>query len=120
MIINKRELNAFTHNFFTTLKEPQQSVLLFLRNFLIEQCGLSESWKNNTPFYYYQKKWFAFISYNPKDDEIYVSFVKGFQISHPALKSEGRKQQKIYRIDPENDVDVNELNSIIKALKGKY
>jgi hypothetical protein len=104
-----------THNFFHTLNEPYQSCLLFLRNFILESSGnISESWKFHTPFYYYRKKWIAFISYHPKTKIIYIAFVDGAKIFHPSLISEGRKKMKIIYIDPEKDIDVKALKVIIK------
>ena len=91
-----------------------------MRRFFIEETGLSESWKNNTPFYYYHKKWFAFISYDPKTKEIYISFVKGGLIEHTNLVSEGRKKMKIYRINPHENIDVGELKTIVSKLKTLY
>ena len=35
--------------FFLKIPEPQQSTLLFLRQFLISEIGLQENWKFNTP-----------------------------------------------------------------------
>lgn len=106
-------------NFFCTLPEPYQSTLFFLKTNLIAQ-GLTEERKWNTPFYYYKNKWFAFISYNPKNHEIYISFVKGFKVKHPKLLSEGRKQQKIYRINPHEDINAKELIEIIELLKNQH
>lgn len=113
-------MEASIDNYFITLPEPYQSVLLFLRKFLVEESGLSEQRKHNTPFYYYKNKWFAFISYNPINHEIYISFVKGFKINHDKLLSEGRKQQKIYRINPHADINTNELSEIVNELKKMY
>jgi len=107
-------------NYFITLPEPYQSTLMFLRNFFIESLELSEQRKYNTPFYYYKDKWFAFISYNPQTHEIYISFVKGFKINHPELFAEGRKQQKIYRINAKEDIDTDELSEIVAKLKQQY
>ena len=76
--------------------------------------------KFNTPFYYYKGKWFAFISYDPKKRDIYISFVKGGQVLHPQLLSEGRKKMKIYKIFPEKDINTKELIAICKALKKVY
>ena len=51
-------------NFFLRLEKPYQSTLLYLRQFFMNEMGLQESWKFNTPFYYYKGKWFGYISYN--------------------------------------------------------
>ncbi|MCZ8284273.1 MAG: DUF1801 domain-containing protein [Bacteroidia bacterium] len=108
-------------DFFLKIPEPQRSEFLFLRHFLLEESGLEEAWKFNTPFYYFHGKWFAFISYNAKKNhELYISFVRGDLVTHPALLSEGRKQQRIYRIAPGEDIDVDALKKIVTLLKGCY
>jgi hypothetical protein len=105
-------------NFFLKIPEPQQSTLLFLRQFFMIEMELQENWKFNTPFYYHQGKWFCYLSYSAKrKHEIYIGFVKGYLIEHPSLVSEGRKQIKVYRINPEKDIKVKELIAICKALK---
>jgi hypothetical protein len=108
-------------HFFLKIPEPQQSCLLFLRRFFIEEMGLQEHWKFNTPFYYYSGKWFCYLSYSAKrKHEIYIGFVKGHQVEFPNLISEGRKQIKIFKIHPEQDIDVNSLQDIIVELKKCY
>lgn len=108
-------------DFFLKIPEPQRSGFLFLRRFFMEDAGLDEAWKFNTPFYYFKGKWFAFISYNAKKDhELYISFVRGNRIIHPALLSEGRKVQRICRIDSGKDIDISVLTQITDMLKGCY
>lgn len=101
-------------NYFYSLNEPQKSCLLFLRRFILDHSDkITESRKFNTPFYYYNLKWLAFISYHPQTKIIYVAFVNGYLIDHPKLVSEKRKKQKIIYIDPEKDVDVRSLKKIL-------
>jgi hypothetical protein len=108
-------------HFFIKIPEPQQSCLLFLRQYFIEEMFLEENWKFNTPFYYYKGKWFCYLSYSAKrKHEIYVGFVKGYLIEHSGLDAEGRKQIKVYRINPEKDIDVKALEKITLALKQLY
>lgn len=108
-------------NFFLTVPEPHQSALLYLRQFFIEEMGLQESWKFNTPFYYYEGKWFCYLSYSKKrHHEIYIGFVKGYKVNHIKLLSEGRKQIKVYRIDATKDINAIELIKITKLLKAQY
>ena len=108
-------------DFFLKIPEPQRSEFLFLRRFFLEDSGLAEAWKFNTPFYYFEGKWFAFISYNAKKNhELYISFVRGDLLTHPRLLSEGRKKQKIFRIAPGEDIDVAALKYITDKLKGCY
>jgi len=114
-------MSEIIDQFFLKIPEPQQSALLFLRHYLIEEIGLEENWKFNTPFYYFKNKWFCYISYNAKrKHEIYIGFVRGYQIEFPNLISEGRKQIKILRINPEQDIDVHSLQRICILLKELY
>jgi len=103
-------------HYFNALTEPSRSCLLYLRDFVLGFSDkITEQRKNNTPFYYFNGKWFCFISFHPKTLKIYVSFVEGFKIEHPKLVSEGRKKMKIFPIDPEQDIDVKSLGSILEA-----
>lgn len=108
------------HNYFLTLPEPEQSALLFIRQFFIEQMQLQEQWKFNTPFYYYQNKWFCYISYNKKNKEIYIGFVRGFMISHPALVSGNRKQIKVYYINANDDINIEEITHLVELQKATF
>lgn len=108
-------------NFFLKIPEPQQSTLLYLRRFFVEEVGLVEHIKFNTPFYNFNNKWFCYLSYSQKrKHEIYIGFVKGFKIEYQGLESEGRKQIKVYRINPEKDIDVKALKKITSLLKQYY
>lgn len=114
-------MNSSVADFFLTIPEPQRSEFLFLRRFLHEDCGLEEAWKSNTPFYYFNGKWFAFISYNAKrEDELYIAFVRGSRVQHPALLSEGRKTHRIFRISPGKDIDMAALRAICDMQKALY
>jgi hypothetical protein len=114
-------MSQIINQFFLKIPEPQQSALLFLRQYLIEDIGLEEHWKFNTPFYYFKNKWFCYISYSAKrKHEIYIGFIRGYKIEYPNLISEGRKQIKIWRIDPNENIDINSLKQIVLLLKKSY
>jgi hypothetical protein len=104
-----------TENYFFSLREPERSCLLYLREFILSaNPDITESWKNHTPFYYYRKKWILFISYDPKDRSIYLSFVDGAKMKHSALISEGRKKMRILRIDASADIDTRILRELMR------
>jgi hypothetical protein len=109
-----------TDNYFLTLPEPSQSALLYLRQFFMNEMGLTEAWKFNTPFYYYKNKWFCYLIYIKKKDETYISFVLGNKIEFPNLVSEGRKKMKIYKINPNENINTLELKEIVSLLKNFY
>lgn len=108
-------------SYFLSLTEPYQSCLLFLRDFILgSSAHITEQRKFNTPFYYYKGKWLCFISYDPKSHLIYISFVKGFLIDHPALVSEGRKTHKVLYVDPAKDIDAKSLAEIVELARELY
>ena len=86
----------------------------------MNEMGLTEAWKFNTPFYYYKNKWFCYLIYIKKKDETYISFVLGNKIESPNLLSEGRKQMKIYKINPNENINILELKEIVSSLKNFY
>ncbi len=102
-------------NYFFTLPEPQQGCLLFLRQYILDYSkDITDAWKFNTPFFYYKKKWLCYLSYNKKNHVIYIGFVYGYKLKHPKLVSEGRKQIKVFYVDPTKDVDIKSFNRILK------
>lgn len=113
-------MQSLTDNYFLTVPEPSQSALLYLRQFFINEMGLTETWKFNTPFYYYKNKWFCYLSYNKKKDDTYIGFVWGIKIDYPNLVSEGRKQIKIYKINPTENIKEKDLRKIVQLLKEFY
>lgn len=113
-------MQSDTDNYFLTLPEPSQSALLYLRHFFIHTMGLTENWKFNTPFYYYKNKWFCYLSYSKKKDETYIGFVKGNKIEFRNLVSEGRKQIKVYHINPSENINEKDLKKIVSLLKEFY
>lgn len=107
-------LNALD-DYFLNLPEPEQSCLLFLRQFILEfNKGISEHWHYHTPFYYYKGKWMCYISYQRKKRILYLGFVHGNKLRHKKLLSEGRKQIKVYYLDPAKDLDIKTLKAIFK------
>ncbi len=108
-------------NYFLQLPEPHQSALLFMRSFFINNMQLQENWKFNTPFYYHKNKWFCYISVSKKLPLItYIGFVKGHKVAHKKLVAEGRKQIKVYYINPAKDINIKELTTICELLKKEY
>lgn len=106
-------------NHFLKQPEPQQSCMLFLRKWLIEQ-GLEEQYKYMTAMYYFKGKAFCYMTVSGKEKNLYLGFIKGHLMKHPKLEQEGRKQIKVIYLNPEKDLPIKTLNEIVKMAKKLY
>lgn len=106
-------------NYFLNHPEPHQSCMLYLRKWLIKQ-GLEEQFKYSTAFYGYKGKMFCYMSVRTKDQKLYLGFVAGHKLKHPSLLKEGRKQIKVFYIQPEEDLPIKTLKQIISEAKKLY
>lgn len=106
-------------NYFLKQPEPQQSCMLFLRKWLMEQ-GLDEQYKYMTAMYYFKEKTFCYLSYSSKTNKLYVGFIKGHLMKHAKLMQEGRKQIKVLYLNPEKDLPIKTLTEIVKMAKKLY
>lgn len=101
-------------NYFLSKPEPHQGCLLFLRKFILEfDKGFTEHFKFNIPFYYYNEHWCCYLSINKKGG-LYIGFIHGNKMAHPKLKKEGRKQIKVFYVDPMKDIDIRSLKQLLK------
>ena len=106
-------------NYFLKQPEPQQSCMLFLRTWFIEQ-GLEEQFKYMTAMYHFKGKPLCYLSVSSKEKNLYVGFIKGHLMKHPKLEQEGRKQIKVIYLNPEKDLPVKTLTEIVKMAKKLY
>lgn len=108
-------------NYYFSKPEPEQSCLLFLRRYLLDYSAqIEEHWKYTTAFFTYKKKLFCYFSINKKTNRLYIGFVDGNKIRHKDLVDEGRKQIRVFYIDPNKDVDVKKLNRILNLAVKLY
>ncbi len=108
-------------NYYFSKPEPEQSCLLFLRHFLLDYSShIEEHWKYTTAFFTYKKKLFCYFSISKKTNKLYIGFVDGNKIKHKKLVEEGRKQIRVFYIDPNKDVDIKNLKDILKIAVKLY
>lgn len=107
--------------FFLQLKEPDQSCLLVLKDFILSlDKNINLGWAYGTPFFYYKKKSFCYFWFDKKTKQPYLSLAKGSLMTHPALESGGRKRFKIYRIQPDEDLDLKTIEKILREAIDLY
>jgi hypothetical protein len=108
-------------HYFLQKDEPVKSYLLALREYVLSyDQNITEAWKYRMPFYCYKGKMFCYLWVHKKFHQPYIGIVEGKKIQHPKLIQEKRARMKIMLFDPEKDIPVKALNSILKELIGLY
>ncbi len=103
-------------NYFLQQEEPVKSCLFFLRDYILSyEKGITEGWQYRMPFYFYNGKRFCYLWIQKKNQLPYVGIVDGKLIDHPNLIQEERTRMKIFLIDPQKDVPIKTLRSVLHA-----
>ena len=107
--------------FYLAQAEPNKSCLLVLRKIILEQDEhVHETRKYGMPCFCYRKKMFCYLWTDKKTDEPYMLFVEGKHLDHPALEQGDRVRMKILRIDPNADLPIDMIRTILKDLVRAY
>ena len=107
--------------FFLSREEPAKSCLLALRQIILQQDpAISESVKYGIPCFSYGKKMFCFLWTEKKTGWPYILFVEGKRLDHPLLDAGDRKRMKVLRMDPEQDLPVDVINTLLQEALDLY
>jgi Domain of unknown function (DU1801) len=102
-------------NYFLQQEEPAKSCLLALRKIICSyDININEAWKYGMPFYCYHDKMFCYLWTHRKYRQPYLGIVEGNNIHHPLLIQENRARMKIMLIDPQQDIPIKTIESILK------
>jgi predicted RNA binding protein YcfA (HicA-like mRNA interferase family) len=102
--------------FYIQQEEPLRGCFLALREIILRHDSeITEAWKYSTPFFCFRKKNVCYLWIRKKSREPYIGFIEGRRIEHPKLIHENRTQVKILVINPNKDIPVGTINSILKA-----
>lgn len=106
-------------NFYFDKEEPIRGCLLSLRELILKQdSGITAEWKYGLPFFYFKGKMYCYLWIHKKYGQPYIGMANGNQLDHPQLLAEKRARMKILLIDPNEDLDVAMIESILQqALK---
>ncbi|HIP33122.1 MAG TPA: DUF1801 domain-containing protein [Crocinitomicaceae bacterium] len=102
-------------NFYVKTEEPLRSTLMALSDIILSQNEkLSSSLKYGMPFFSYNKKMFCYLWVDKKTKEPYIGVVEGNKINHPSLEQGNRKRMKIFRIDSQKDLPIDEISEVLQ------
>lgn len=108
-------------NYYLNQEEPQKSCLLALRSIIIDiDKHVSETVKYGMPCFCYKKKMFCYLWTDKKTNEPYILMVEGKYLNHPELEKGNRSRMKILRINPNEDLPIETIISILNDALDLY
>lgn len=107
--------------FYERLEEPSKSCCLALRTFILQyNPNITEEWKYNMPFFYFNGKMFCYIWKDKKTAQPYIGLAEGRNVEHPLLIAEKRSRMKIFYINPSKDLPVKTIRIIFDMAVKHY
>lgn len=108
-------------NFFLQQKEPFKSCLLALREIILSQDkDVSAAWKYGMPFFCFKGKMFCYLWVHKTLKQPYIGIVEGKRFSHPDLIIEKRSRMKIMLFDPNKDLPIKTIHTILQQAINLY
>jgi len=109
------------HNYYLKKEEPNKSCLLALRSIILEQdTNITETQKHGMPCFSYKKKMFCYLWTDKKTNEPYILMVEGKYLDHPELEVGDRSRMKIFRVNPNKDLPIKTIKSILEKALDLY
>jgi len=107
--------------YYLEKEEPIKGCLLFLRQHILDSDkNITEAWKYRMPFFCYKGKMFCYLWTHKKNGLPYIGIVEGRKMDHPDLIQEDRARMKILLIDPNADLPIDTINTILKTALSFY
>jgi hypothetical protein len=109
------------HSYYLKKEEPNKSCLLALRKIILAQdLNVTETQKYGMPCFCYKKKMFCYLWTDKNIDEPYILLVEGKHLDHPKLEQGDRARMKIFRVDPNKDLPIKTIETILKKALDLY
>jgi hypothetical protein len=109
------------HNYYLNKNEPNKSCLIALRSIILDQdINITEAQKYGMPCFCYKKKMFCYLWTDKKKDEPYILMVEGKYLDHPKLEVGDRSRMKIFRVNPNKDLPIKTIGSILQKALDLY
>lgn len=110
-----------TSLFYLNKEEPNKSCLLALREIILaEDSNVNETTKYGMPCFCYKKKMFCYLWIDKKTHHPYILFVEGKHLEHPLLESGDRVRMKTLPINPNKDLPLKTIQSLLKTALDLY
>ncbi|MCF8276251.1 MAG: DUF1801 domain-containing protein [Flavobacteriales bacterium] len=100
--------------FYLSQPEPNRSCFLAMRNIILKvDKRIEETLKYGSPCFTYGGKVFCYLWKDKKLNEPYFLMVEGKHLDHPQLETGDRKRMKILRVNPNDDLPIAVIHSVL-------
>jgi Domain of unknown function (DU1801) len=101
--------------------EPIRGCFLALRTIILSQdAAITNVLKYGMPFFCYKQKMFCYFWIHKKFKQPYIGFVEGNRLDYPDLITEKRARMKILLVDPNKDLPLQAIETILKTALDLY
>jgi len=108
-------------DFYLQHNEPVKGALLALRKIILQQDpDVTNAWKYGMPFFCYKGKMFCYLWFHKKYKQPYIGIVEGQRFDEPFLLQEERSRMKIMLFDPNEDLPLQAIESILQKALNFY
>jgi len=102
-------------NFYFQQDEPTKGCLLALREIILRQDSkITNTWKFGMAFFCYDGKMFCYLWFHKIYKQPYLGIVEGMRFEEPFLIQEKRSRMKIMLFDPNEDLPLDTIESLLK------
>lgn len=109
-------MSVANESFYFSKTEPVKSCLLALRTIILQKHNsIVESIKYGMPCFCMGKKILCYLWVDKKTSEPYILFAEGKNLHFPELEVGKRTRMKIFRVDPNKDLQVIQISKFLKA-----
>src|SRR5690606_8162139 len=109
------------HNYYLNKEEPNKTCLLALRSIILDQDkDITETQKWGMPCLCYKKKMFCYLWTDKKTNDPDSLRVEGKYLDHPELEEGNRSRMKIFRINPNKDLPIRKIESLVQKALDLY
>lgn len=108
-------------NFYLQQDEPIKGCLLALREIILSQdSDITNALKYGMPFFCYKGKMFCYLWVHKKYKQPYIGIVEGKRFDEPFLIQEDRSRMKIMLFDPNKDLPLKTIKTILQKAINLY
>jgi len=109
------------NDFYLNQNEPTKGCLLAMRKIILSQDkNITNVMKYGMPFFCYKGKMFCYLWVRKKFQQPYIGIVEGSRINHPELIIEKRSRMKIMLLDPNKDLPIEKIETILLETLNLY